>query len=484
MRLIVTLLFASLAAAACTRAQSVDIVRAFPKLRFTNPVGIHSPGPGSNLLFVVEQRGSIKYFVNDDTSSRSTTFLDISGRITAGGEMGLLGLAFHPNYANNREFYLNYTRTITTPSGSQLQTVISRMKAMADEPLRADTLSEEILLTIPQPYQNHNGGNIMFGPDGYLYIGMGDGGGGGDPVRAGQDRRQLLAKFLRIDVDTTVGDRRYGIPPDNPYAGNSQGFQEEIFAYGVRNPWRFSFDSQTGMLWAGDVGQGAWEEVSIIEKGKNYGWNIMEGFHCYSPSSGCDTTGLTMPVWEYSHDTTGGQSITGGFVYRGTKVPALIGKYIFADFVSTKVWALDYTPGQAANATLLKRSGLSIASFGVDANKELYVCAFNGYIYRFVQNPGADVESIEQGAAAAIDAIIPNPAHSRALISYSLANAGAVHLSVFDLMGRHVATLVDGIVPAGSHSVQFDAAGFPGAVYICRIEAAGTVAARRLVLAR
>ena len=210
---------------------------------------------------------------------------------------------------------------------------------------------------------------------------MGDGGSGGDPLNRAQDRRQLLGSILRIDVDNQDPDMNYAIPPGNPYAGNTDGFREEIFAYGMRNPWRISFDAETGQLWAGDVGQGAREEVDIIENGKNYGWRIMEGSNCFNPPSGCQVAGLELPVWEYGRSL--GNSITGGYVYRGPGVPELQGQYIYGDFGSGRIWALDVSDiNSPANSELLNTS-LNIASFGIDEQSELYICAFNGNIYRF-----------------------------------------------------------------------------------------------------
>jgi glucose/arabinose dehydrogenase len=230
-------------------------------------------------------------------------------------------------------------------------------------------------LEIAQPFPNHKGGQIAFGSDGYLYIGMGDGGSGGDPLGNGQNRSTLLGKILRIDVNAPSAGRNYDIPADNPFVDNTLGYREEIYAYGLRNPWRFSFDSATGKLWVGDVGQDWIEEIDVIEKGKNYGWNIMEGTLCYNPPSGCNETGLELPLYEYNH--TLGNAIIGGYIYHGSALPELAGDYVYGDYASGRIWAL------AANATntLLVNSNLTISSFGVDENKELYVCAFDGKIY-------------------------------------------------------------------------------------------------------
>ena len=316
-------------------------------------------------------------FQNDPETEQADVFLDIRGRVSYGGEEGLLGLAFHPDYENNGYFYVNYT------APNPLRTVIARFSVSLDNPNIANPNSEVVLLEIPQPYSNHNGGQLRFGPDGYLYIATGDGGSGGDPQNNSQNRTTLLGNILRIGVDNPSDGRNYGIPPDNPYVGNTLGYHEEIYAYGFRNPWRFSFDKVTSDLWVADVGQDLWEEIDIVSKGGNYGWHIMEGNHCFNPNP-CDMTGLELPIWEYNH--TVGQSITGGFVYRGRRNPELYGKYIYADFNTGIIWALDYYNRQTPVETeLLRAATFAIATFGMDENNELYICYYSsGKIHRFV----------------------------------------------------------------------------------------------------
>ncbi len=359
-------------------AQSVDftVEEAFPNLTFENPVGIYNAGDGSDRLFVLEQQGIIYVFENNKTITSKTVFLDITDRVKSGGEQGLLGLAFHPDYENNGYFYIDYT------ASDPVRTVIARYKVDASDPNKADKNSELVILEVLQPHSNHNGGQISFGLDDYLYIALGDGGSGGDPDGNGQNLQTLLGSILRIDIDNPSNGLDYGIPGDNPYIGNTQGYKEEIYAYGLRNPWRFSFDNETGWLWAGDVGQSSWEEIDIIEKGKNYGWNIMEGNHCYSPSTGCDTTGLELPIWEYGHNV--GHSITGGYVYRGTKFTELNGSYIYGDFEYGQIWALQYNGTSDPVNTLLCDTNLEITSFGVDENNEQYLCEISGKIYTLV----------------------------------------------------------------------------------------------------
>lgn len=348
---------------------------AFPNLSFKNPLDFQHAGDGTDRVFVVTQPGII--YVLDDTPAVKTSkvFLDIQDKVIHGGELGLLGLAFHPEYEKNGFFYVNYT----TPN--PLRSVIARYSVSSKNPDIADKKSEFLLLEIHQPYSNHNGGQLAFGPDGYLYIALGDGGSAGDPRNNGQNKSTFLGKILRIDVNGISENKRYCVPNDNPFKGNTQGYKEEIYAYGLRNPWRFSFDPVTGRLWAADVGQDLWEEIDIIEKGKNYGWRIMEGNHCFNPPSGCDTAGLTMPIWEYGHDDQGGCSITGGYVYHGTKFPELYGKYLYADFCSGRIWALYYDGKNPVTNSLLLTENVHISSFGIDKNNEIYVCDLNGKIY-------------------------------------------------------------------------------------------------------
>ena len=328
---------------------------------FVEPTTLAAANDGSNRFFVVEQRGSIRIIQNGAVVG--TPFLDIQSKIDSGGEKGLLGLALHPQFAQNRRFFLNYTRLLN----GQLQSVIAEYLASAADPNQADPTSERILLILDQPFANHNGGQLAFGPDGFLYIGFGDGGGGGDPFGNGQSLQTLLGKILRIDVNTTSPGRQYGIPPDNPFANG--GGLPEIWALGLRNPWRFSFDSM-GRLFCGDVGQNAFEEIDIITRGGNYGWNIMEGAHCFGASS-CNQSGSLPPIAEYDHSE--GTAVIGGFVYRGNAIPQLPGLYVFGDFSSGSIWTLrEVTPG-VWTRTLLLASGKTISSFGEDGTGELYV---------------------------------------------------------------------------------------------------------------
>jgi glucose/arabinose dehydrogenase len=427
----------------------VQIEDAFPMLSFTRPVDLQNAADGSDRLFVVEQRGMIYVFENNPTVTSKTVFLDIQSQVNdVGSEEGLLGLAFHPDYADSGIFYVDYT------ASSPRRSVISRFRVSAANPDSADPASEEVILEVDQPYANHNGGQLRFGPQGHLWISLGDGGSGGDPEGNGQDPTTLLGSILRIDPDTTEGSLKYGIPPDNPFVGNMSGYREEIYAYGLRNPWRFSFDPMTGRVWAGDVGQGAYEEVDIIESGRNYGWNIMEGFHCYNAPN-CDTTGLTLPVWEYGHNDSGGFAITGGFVYRGDSVPGLYGSYIYGDYVSGRIWALDYDgTGNPVNRELLS-TALNISSFGVDADQELYLCAFDGHIYRFSCIAGVEDIPGAGELGSATGASFPNPFRSETVIPVDGTLAGSagqvLNLEIVDVRGRIVRTL-SGDVTRGANS--------------------------------
>ena len=323
-------------------------------------------------LFIVEQAGVIKVVV--DGQLLAEPFLDIAARVASGGERGLLGLAFPVDHVTTGRFYVYYT-------DRQGNTVVARFMTGPDAN-RADPGSEKVILTQEQPYSNHNGGQLAFGPDGYLYIGLGDGGSGGDPEGNGQSLTTFLGKLLRIDVS---GDG-YSVPGDNPFVGVDDA-RPEIWAYGLRNPWRFGFDRVTGDLYIADVGQNAFEEVNLQPAasagGENYGWKVMEAGACYSPRSNCDQAGLVLPVLSYPHGGQWGSSISGGYLYRGSTVPSLEGKYVFADFVSGRIWTASAATGW--NIELLLETGFNIATFGEDAAGELYVADYGGgVIYRFV----------------------------------------------------------------------------------------------------
>ncbi len=358
--------------------QSAETATAWPAISLVpflsgvaNVVQVTHAGDGTGRVFVVQQAGYVRLVIGGVL--QATRFLDIHTKVIAGGEQGLLSIAFPPGFAAKQYFYVNYTRA------GDGATVISRIPVSAD-PNVADPAAEQILLVIPQPYANHNGGQLAFGPDdGYLYIGMGDGGSGGDPENRAQNPLSPLGKILRIDVES--GANPYAIPPSNPFTGNP-AWLPEIWALGVRNPWRFSFDRLTADLYIADVGQSAYEEVDFQPAGsaggQNYGWRIMEGLHCYNPNP-CNPAGLTLPVAEYPHGP--GCSVTGGFVYRGTASPTLAGIYFYGDYCSGQIWGLRETAGQWESRMLLD-TGLNITCFGEDEAGEVYVGGYAGQVYR------------------------------------------------------------------------------------------------------
>jgi glucose/arabinose dehydrogenase len=341
----------------------------------SSPLYLTAP-PGDPRLFIVEKTGAIR--IVKDALLLPDPFLDLSSRISNGGEQGLLGLAFDPDYATTRRFIVHYTDV----AGN---TVVSRFAA-SDDPDRAEPGSEQIILTQTQPFSNHNGGQIVFGPDGFLYLGLGDGGGSGDPDNHGQDVSDLLGSILRIDVRN---GEPYTIPSDNPFL---QSGAPEVWSYGLRNPWRFSFDRATGDLYIADVGQNQWEEIDVslasegAGRGLNYGWRIMEGSHCFA-EAGCDQAGLMLPALEYDHAE--GCSVTGGYVYRGSAIPALQGHYFYGDYCQGWVRSFRYSEGAATSRTAWPNlaPGGPILSFGEDAAGELYILEQGGRVLRLVPDP-------------------------------------------------------------------------------------------------
>jgi glucose/arabinose dehydrogenase len=370
MRLLVPLLLASLAVQAAPNVALEPVASGF-----VSPIGIANAG--DSRLFVIEQDGRIRIF--DGTSVLPEPFLDIRSLVSSGGERGLLGLAFHPRYSENGFFYVNYTDLAG-------DTMIARYSVSSTDADRADPASAQVVLQVQQPFPTHNGGQLQFGPDGYLYIGLGDGGGTGDPLNNAQNRTSLLGKILRIDVDNGAP---YGIPPSNPFADVDDA-RREVWALGLRNPWRFSFDRVTGDLWIADVGQADWEEVNFQAAssigGENYGWRRMEGRHCYEPSSGCEDPSLVVPVIEYQHAPRV-CSVTGGYVYRGSRNVRLRGVYIYADLCSSTFWGAtrDLQTGAVTTEVLLDLDGFATTSFGESVEGELYVVEYlTGALFRIV----------------------------------------------------------------------------------------------------
>ena len=416
---------------------SVTLTDAFPNLNFVRPGFLTYSPDGTDRIFVLEVKsGKIFVFLNDPGVTDVDLFLDIGDRINIStSEAGLLGLAFHPDYANNGFFYVNY---VAGPD-SLLRTILARFSVNSANPNSGDPDSELILLEILNPTGSHFGGMIQFGEEGYLYIARGDARTAifKGEVSDAQDLTSLLGKILRIDVDTPADSMNYGIPPDNPFVENTEGYREEIWASGLRNPWRFSIDQVTETLWVGDVGQHSYEEINIIEKGQNYGWNIMEGFHCFGATT-CDSSDLTSPIIEYKHDM--GCSVTGGYVYRGASLPELGGAYIYADFCTGKIWMLRYE-----NVVSVNNSPEVPKDYSIQQN-------------------------------------YPNPFNPTTTLEYNILSPREVSLTIYNLLGQEIVRLVSEVQQAGYHKVIWDASDFASGIYFYRLQAGDFVQTRKMVL--
>ena len=370
------------------RPLKLKIERAFKKLRPRRPVVLTHAGDGTNRLFVGTQQGVIHVMPNRQDVREMKTFLDIESSVVYSDEQneeGLLGVAFHPDYRENGVFFVYYTTT-----DAPLTSVVSRFRVSSDDPNRADRQSEEELMRIKQPYWNHNGGTLAFGPDGYLYIGLGDGGKFNDPHMNGQNIQTLLGSILRIDVDRKDKGLKYAIPRDNPFYGQPRLARGEVFAFGFRNVWRLAFDRETEQLWAADVGQDIWEEINLVRAGGNYGWNLREANHKFGPVGSDQRPDLIDPVWEYDHEV--GKSITGGVVYRGKRHPELTGAYLYADYVSGKIWALKYdfdnqrvVSNRALSTAGIEGGSIPVITFGEDEQGEVYLTDAFGRIFGLAQ---------------------------------------------------------------------------------------------------
>lgn len=454
---------------------------AFPGVTFELPLGIRFPNDGRHEVYIAEHGGRVKVLDRFTPGAEPTVFLDLSERIATSPPGEFFAIEFHPNYAENGTFFVRYK--LQDPE----RTVLSRFERSADNPLEADPESEVILFAIETPgnANNHHGGDIAFGPDGYLYVPLGDGGVTFDAVGNAQDRTKLLGKVLRLDVDNPSGGLNYGIPPDNPYVGNTEGWREEVWAYGFRNPWRLTVDRETGEVWVGDVGEAHWEEVDRVEAGGNYGWPIMEGPVCapFGPPE-CDQGGLTLPVWAYPRDV--GTSITGGYVYRGSKIPVLRGQYVFADFGSYTTWTVE--TDNPEHATLLLEPlypGFAITTFGQDLEGELYLTEFfSGQIFKLEPGPGAtDAEGGPALPETAALRVYPNPIRDAATVEFSGADA-RVRLALYDLLGREVAVLYDGYGSATAQRMGFSTRGLAPGVYVLRMESGAGVQAQKVSVVR
>ena len=379
----------------------IELTSTFPALTLQRPIWMQETSDPSRRFFIVEQVGRIVTVARGADGQEAKEFLNITDRrpwVENANEEGLLGFALHPEFRTNGKFYIYYTQQ------NARRSVISEIKVTEGDRTKADLATERILLEVMQPFANHNGGELAFGPDGFLYIGLGDGGSANDPNNNAQNSASLLGKILRIDVDRTSTNANrgrggqggtvipYAIPSDNPFVGeaNNLGVRKEIWALGLRNPWRFSWDRETGTLWEGEVGQNLWEEVNLIVKGGNYGWNVREAFHHFKP--GPEGARYLEPIIEYPHNTnlvsqakfpehSAGTSITGGYVYRGAKYPALRGIYLYADYTTGTIWGLRYQDGQLREHGTLLSQPKNVASFSEDLDGELYVLCFDGRVY-------------------------------------------------------------------------------------------------------
>jgi glucose/arabinose dehydrogenase len=486
-RVATCLLLLLMASAASTQSLAPrELERVFAFAEFDDPLLLTHAGDGSRRLFAVERPGRIK--VIDPTSQTEEIFLDHRATVNGNpGEGGLLGLAFHPDFATNGRVFISYT----------FGNLVSRVSEMAvsDDPDQLDTSTERVILELSQPASNHNGGMILFGPDGMLYVGLGDGGAANDRYMNGQDPTTLLGTILRLDVDRVDAGLSYAIPHDNPFVGNTDGWREEIWAWGLRNPWRFSFDRVTGDLWAGDVGQGSFEEIDLVVRGGNYGWNIQEGFGCFRGSN-CQRGDLLLPVLQYGRSH--GVSVTGGYVYRGQRLGDLYGAYVYGDFGSGSIWAIRHDGTAITDSVRLVRSPSNISSFGEDEAGELYVVGYDGWIYRFLPLPGEqpvvtavldDVarETLQGSSFFQLQQSYPNPFNPTTTIRYALAQESAAQITVFDILGRRVRTLVSGWHVAGQHQVLWHGNNDSGhrvapGVYLYRLETEDGITTRRMVL--
>jgi glucose/arabinose dehydrogenase len=478
----------------CSRAQTggPPLVDAYPGLTFNRPVDLQAPPDGTPRLFVVEQGGRIRVFPTNAGSPAAATFLDVTGLVqgASSGELGLLGLAFHPRFSQNGQFFVFYTRRGST---TQFEEVVARYRVSTTNANVADPASAEVLLTVPDIYSNHNGGQLQFGPDGYLYVALGDGGSGGDPQNSGQNTGTLLGSILRLDVDARAGSLapecdpagRYRVPADNPFAGPAAGCGE-IYAYGLRNPWRFSFGPD-GTLWAADVGQGAWEEVNKVTKGGNYGWNVMEGSRCYNAAS-CNTGGKVLPVHEYGHNSAGGFSITGGYVHPATGggCSNLGNWYVFGDYVTKHIWALRERSGAAPNVIPIVNGsqGVAVSTFGLDPAGRLLVAEHTGSGRLMAFNCAA----LPVGTTAAATAPAPltltlagaQPFDAAMALHLAVDRPRRVTVAAYDVLGREVARVFEGEA-TGAQPLTLDGAGLSPGVYVVRALSEGAAAVVRVV---
>ena len=436
---------------------SKTIVSAFPFRSFAEPLYLTHAGDGSNRIFVLEKSGKAKVFPNDPSTNDVTVFFDLSSQLLSPsdadyGETGLMSMAFHPDYANNGKLYISYVN-------SSLMSVVSEI-LVSSNPDSADLSTERKLLELQQPQRNHNGGHISFGDDGYLYIAFGDGFSEsardgishGDPHGHGQNPATWFSSVLRIDIDQQQDNLAYGIPTDNPFVGNQDGWKEEVYAYGFRNPWRFSFDRANGQLWLADVGDKKAEEINIVESGDNCGWNLKESFYCFEDLP-CDTTqwaSLSDPVFEYLRNV--GESITGGYVYRGSDHPDLFGKYIYGDYDFKNIWALDYDGSSVVSNEQLSSNAGRIASFGEDESGEIYIVDLAGKIWTFQVTTNTSNETDFPTKSGLIELqSYPNPFTDETRISFELSKSVSARIVIYNQLGQEIRSYPEQIYQIGSH---------------------------------
>lgn len=460
---------------------------AFPNLpAFFFPTEMTTAGDNSNRFFVTEQAGRIYLFDINKNVSQRKLFLDITDRVhfsgSFGDENGLLGLTFHPDYTNNGYFYVKYSRL----NNNKPESVVSRFQVSVANPDSAISSSEYILLVQPQPFFNHNGGCIRFGSDGYLYISLGDGGGTADPLNSGQRINTLLGKILRINVDTSSGNLNYGIPASNPFADSTNPeVRKEIYAYGFRNVWKFSFDNWTDSLWAADVGEQRIEEVNVVRKGGNYGWRCYEGTLPFNTTGCGPVSEYIFPVYEYGH--TEGRSITGGFVYRGTKYNEIFGKYIYGDYISGRTWALEWDGILAVNEQLTQQSFL-ISTFGEDENGDLYLMRYSGQFGEiYILEGPVSVTNISNiiPNEFSLHQNYPNPFNPSTRIKFDIpVSVSNVRLSVFNILGQEISVLVNQVINPGSYEYEFDASDLSSGIYYYILQSGEYKVSRKMMLVR
>ena len=439
--------------AGAAAAQTVTVEDAFPGLTFSAPVALAVAPGDADRAYVVEQGGVVR--AARLGASTADVFLDVRDRVQSGGEAGLLGLAFHPDYAAGGRLFVNYTAP-----GDERGVLVTRISEFARSAGgAADPGSERVLLEVGQPFGNHNGGALAFGPDGLLYIALGDGGSGGDPEDNGQDVTTLLGSLLRIDVDDVPEGAEYGVPADNPFVGRDG--RDEIYAYGLRNPWKFSV-ADDGTVWLGDVGQGRWEEVDRVERGGNYGWNEVEGPECFR--AGCDLSAYEAPTFAYSH-ANGDVSITGGVALDGDTALDGLGDYVYGDFVSGRLWALDVSAEPATSRPLLDTSAL-VSSIDRGPDGAVYVTDYRGTVSRLRASGGT--AAAPPPPTAGLRLVGPNPFRAATAVEVAVPAGEPLQVVVTDVLGRELARLWDGPAPAGPVRLRLDGADLAAGVYDVR----------------